>query len=204
MAQAVRVLRPGGALLVYGSPERLWMRHLKIIAAEWHFRPRLQAAHLVGVQAGRRLQDARDVQVRGAHGAPGVVRQAWGGACVQRRGWDGAVHRGGEGGGARQGRWPRDVRVPRQAVAPRATGGTSRARTPLQGARLRHAPVDEALKLCDRIVGIHSDAESTILVPFGGSGPSACPPRSLVAASSLTRKRSNTTSSSSAACGAGS
>lgn len=34
MAQAVRVLRPGGALLVYGSPERLWICHLKIIAAE--------------------------------------------------------------------------------------------------------------------------------------------------------------------------
>lgn len=34
MGQAMRVLRPGGALLVYGSSERLWICHLKIIAAE--------------------------------------------------------------------------------------------------------------------------------------------------------------------------
>ena len=34
LAEAARVLRPGGSLFIYGSPAKLWIARLKLIAAD--------------------------------------------------------------------------------------------------------------------------------------------------------------------------
>lgn len=34
LAEAARVLRPGGALFIYGSPAKLWICRLKLLAAD--------------------------------------------------------------------------------------------------------------------------------------------------------------------------
>ena len=192
MAQAVRVLRPGGALLVYGSPERLWIP---------------PQDHRGGGARPPSSSTSRGCTSRaatpGCAGCPSTrcawstwrVRQAWGGACVQRRGWRSRT-RGGEGGGARQGRGR--VTSESSTRSPRATGGTSR-RTPLQGAAYGTHP-----SMKPSSCATASSASTRIRVDdLGAFGADRVRVRRARWSPSSHEKRSNTTSRS-AACGAGS
>tara|TARA_Y100000992_G_C21268379_1_gene495207 strand:- start:1413 stop:2333 length:921 start_codon:yes stop_codon:yes gene_type:complete len=169
MAQAVRVLRAGGALLIYGSPERLWICHLKIIAAEELGLDFKQHISWVYKQGG-------DSRMRGM--SKYAVR-------MEHLEWfvkPGAEHVFNVEAGTEPYTEEEKVKALAKGVGRVTSESLDKGRPPCnwwdiprENSRSKERaygphPSMKPLKLCNRIVGIHSDVDSTILVPFGGSG----------------------------------
>jgi site-specific DNA-methyltransferase (adenine-specific)/adenine-specific DNA-methyltransferase len=186
LAEAERVLRPGGQLFVYGSPAKLWISRLKIIAADefrFDFKQHISWCYKQGgdsrfagmVQYAVRMEhlewfvkpvaaadaDAHTFNALEAAELYTLEERAEALAKGVGRVTEESLDRG---------RPPRNwVEIPRE---------NSRSIERKYGAH----PSMKPLKLCERIVAVHSNKGDCVLIPFGGSGSEA------VAASKLMRR----------------
>lgn len=172
LAEAERVLRPGGQLFIYGSPAKLWISRLKILAADefgFDFKQHISWCYKQGGDA--RFAGMVQYAVRMEH-LEWFVKPA-----IAGEGHTFNPHEAAEkytpeeerdalakGVGRvtaeslRQGRPPRNwVEIPRE---------NSRSFERRYGAH----PSMKPLKLCERLVLVHSNRGDRVLVPFGGSG----------------------------------
>lgn len=173
LAQARRLLRPGGQLFIYGSPAKLWISRLKIIAADefgFDFKQHISWCYTQGGDS--RFVGMQQYSVRMEHvewfvvpGAAGSVAHTFNAhAAAEPYSAEERATALAKGVGRvtdeslDKGRPPRNwVEIPRE---------NSRSVERKYGAH----PSMKPLKLCERIVGVHSHEADCVLVPFGGSG----------------------------------
>lgn len=169
MAEAARVLRPGGALFLYGSPVKLWIDRLKLVAADELGLEFVQHISWVYRQGGdSRLTGMLRYAVRMEHlewfVKPGGTPTFNPREAVQHYTEAEAAEALAKGAGRvtaeslARGRPPNNWwDIPRE---------NSRSRERRFGAH----PSMKPLKLCERIVAVHSNPGDLVVVPFGGSG----------------------------------
>ena len=169
LAEAVRVLKPGGALMLYGSPERLWICHLKIMCADEFGLEFKQHISWVYKQGGdSRMNNMVKYAVRMEHlewfvkpGAAHTFNLDAGTEAYAEAEFKEALAKGVGRVTAEslsRGKPPKNWwDIPRE---------NSRSKEREYGSH----PSMKPLRICDRIVGIHSNVGDTVLVPFGGSG----------------------------------
>ncbi|KOO34711.1 DNA adenine methyltransferase [Chrysochromulina tobinii] len=169
LAEAVRVLKPGGALMLYGSPERLWICHLKIMCADEFGLEFKQHISWVYKQGGdSRMNNMVKYAVRMEHlewfvkpGAGHTFNLDAGTEAYSEAEFKEALAKGVGRVTAEslsRGKPPKNWwDIPRE---------NSRSKEREYGSH----PSMKPLRICDRIVGIHSNVGDTVLVPFGGSG----------------------------------
>lgn len=169
MSEAVRVLRPGGSFFMYGSPVKLWIDRLKLLAADeldlvymqhisWVYRQGGDSRHTGMSMYSVRMEHLEWFTKPGArhtfhpekavdHYAPEELQRALakgaGRVTVET---------------LSRGRPPKNWwDIPRE---------NSRSKERRYGAH----PSMKPLKLCERIIAVHSNEGDSVLVPFGGSG----------------------------------
>lgn len=185
LAQVKRLLRPDGQLFIYGSPQRLWISRLKIMAADefgFTFKQHISWCYKQGGDA--RLSSMQQYAVRMEHvewfikaAASGPLKHTFN-ASVAAEPYSPEERKEALAKGVGRvtaealdnGRPPRNwFEIPRE---------NSRSVERRYGSH----PSMKPLALCSRIVGVHSNPGDTVVIPFGGSG-SEC-----VAAARLGRK----------------
>ena len=147
---SIAALRPGGSLFLYGSPAKLWIDRLKLVAAELGLEY-VQHISWVYKQGGdSRLTHMTSYSVRMEYlewfvkpGGPPTSRQ------------EGRIALGSAGPYVDADSWD----IPRE---------NSRSKERAYGPP--HHPSMKPLRLCDRLVEGHSRPGEVVLVPFGGSG----------------------------------
>ena len=147
---SIAALRPGGSLFLYGSPAKLWIDRLKLVAAELGLEY-VQHISWVYKQGGdSRLTHMTSYSVRMEYlewfvkpGGPPQSRQ------------EGRIALGSAGPYVDADWWD----IPRE---------NSRSKERAYGPP--HHPSMKPLRLCDRLVEGHSLRGQVVLVPFGGSG----------------------------------
>ena len=147
---SIAALRPGGSLFLYGSPAKLWIDRLKLVAAELGLEY-VQHISWVYKQGGdSRLTHMTSYSVRMEYlewfvkpGGPPTSRQ------------EGRIALGSAGPYVDADWWD----IPRE---------NSRSKERAYGPP--HHPSMKPLRLCDRLVEGHSRPGEVVLVPFGGSG----------------------------------
>ena len=196
LREAVRVLRPGGALFIYGSPAKLWICHLKLLAAElgldfkqhisWvykqggmprtehHCRACLRRAHAAHVclsamrPGDSRLKGMSAYSVRMEH-------LEW---FVQ----PGATHTFNAEAAAEPYTEAEAVEALAKGIGRVTPEALARGRPPRnwweiprENSRSKERaygvhPSMKPLKISERLVEVHSHRGNTVLIPFGGSG----------------------------------
>lgn len=172
LAEAQRVLRPGGQLFIYGSPAKLWISRLKILAADefgFDFKQHISWCYKQGGDS--RFAGMVQYAVRMEHLEWFVKPAPDGGAHTfnaheaaekytpeeKREALAKGVGRVTEES-LRQGRPPRNwVEIPRE---------NSKSVERRYGAH----PSMKPLAICERLVRVHSRRGDRVLIPFGGSG----------------------------------
>ena len=171
LAEAARVLRPGGSLFIYGSPAKLWIARLKLIAADecgLEFKQHLSWVYKQGGDA--RLKGMVTYSVRMEHiewfVKPGAAHTFNPAAAAEPYTEDERREALAKGVGRvtaeslDQGRPPRNWwEIPRE-------NSRSKER---QYSRTSMKP----LKLCERLLLVHSNPGDAVVIPFGGSGSEA-------------------------------
>ncbi len=169
LAEAVRVLKPGGALMLYGSPERLWISRLKIMCADEFGLDFKQHISWVYKQGGdSRMNNMVKYAVRMEHlewfvkpGAEHTFNLDAGTEAYTEAEFMEALAKGVgrvTPESLSRGKPPKNWwDIPRE---------NSRSKEREYGSH----PSMKPLRICNRIVGIHSNEGDTVLVPFGGSG----------------------------------
>jgi len=169
LRECVRVLRPGGALFLYGSPAKLWLCRLKLLAADELGLAFVQHISWVYKQGGdSRLKGMLAYSVRMEHlewfTKPGGQHTFNPHEAVEHytpEEFDEALAKGVgrvTPESLARGRPPKNWwDIPRE---------NSRSKERRYGAH----PSMKPLQICERIVKVHSDAGGCVLVPFGGSG----------------------------------
>lgn len=167
--ECARVLKPGGSLFIYGSPEKLWISRLKIIAADTCHLDFVQHLSWVYKSGGdARMKGMNKYSVRMEHCEwfvkPGGAHTFHASAAAEHYTEEEAALALAKGVGRvtpeslQQGRPPRNwFEIPRE---------NSRSKERKYGAH----PSMKPLALCDRLIQVHSNAGDTVLIPFGGSG----------------------------------
>ena len=181
MAQAVRVLKPGGSLFIYGSPAKLWICHLKLMAAEEFGLNFMQHIAWVYKQGGdARLTSMTSYSVRMEHlewfVKPGAAHTFNASAAAEPYTPEEAKEALAKGVG----------RVTPESIArgrpPRNWWEIARENSRSKERTFGAHPSMKPLRLCERVVAVHSNEGDTVLIPFGGSGSECC------AAASANRK----------------
>jgi site-specific DNA-methyltransferase (adenine-specific) len=169
MTEAARLLRPGGALFIYGSPVKLWIDRLKLLAADELGLEFVQHISWVYKQGGdSRLTGMTCYSVRMEHlewfVKPGGKHTFNPQEAVEHytpAEFDEALAKGVGRVTAEslsRGRPPNNWwDIPRE---------NSRSKERKFGAH----PSMKPLKLCERIMAVHSNWGDRVLIPFGGSG----------------------------------
>ncbi|KAG8470429.1 hypothetical protein KFE25_008850 [Diacronema lutheri] len=172
LAEAARVLRPAGQLFIYGSPAKLWIARLKILAADefgFDFKQHISWCYKQGGDS--RFASMAQYAVRMEHlewlikpAPPGVAHTFHACEAAEKYTAEETAEALAKGVGRvteeslRQGRPPRNwVEIPRE---------NSKSLERKYGAH----PCMKPLKLCERLVLVHSNRSDLVLVPFGGSG----------------------------------
>ena len=169
IAECVRVLKPGGALMIYGSPEKLWICHLKIMCAEefgLDFKQHISWCYKQGGDS--RMNNMVKYAVRMEHlewfTKPGAEHTFNIDAGTEQYSEADKLEALAKGVGRvteeslNRGKPPKNWwDIPRE---------NSRSKEREYGSH----PSMKPLRICDRVVGIHSNLGDTVLVPFGGSG----------------------------------
>ena len=172
LAEAARVLRPGGSLFIYGSPAKLWIARLKLIAADecgLEFKQHLSWVYKQGGDA--RLKGMVAYSVRMEHiewfVKPGAAHTFNPAAAAEPYTEDERREALAKGVGRvtaeslDQGRPPRNwFDLPRE---------NSRSKERQYGSH----PSMKPLKLCERLLLVHSNPGDAVVIPFGGSGSEA-------------------------------
>ena len=168
LLECVRVLRPGGSLFLYGSPAKLWICHLKLLAAElgMDFKQHISWVYKQGGDS--RLRGMTQYSVRMEHlewfVKPGgshtfnvdEATEAYTEAEFAEALAKGCGRVTAES--LQRGRPPRNWwDIPRE---------NSRSKERQYGLH----PSMKPLKICERLVLVHSNPGDTVVVPFGGSG----------------------------------
>lgn len=169
MREAVRVLKPGGQLLLYGSPEKLWIARLKLMAVDEFGLDFMQHVSWIFSQGGdARLVGMIKYAVRMEHlewfvkpGAQHVFNALEGAEMYTEEEKKVALAKG-VGRvtleSLDKGRPPKNwLDIPRE---------NSRSKERQYGAHPSMKPV----KLCEKLVKVHSNVGAQVLIPFGGSG----------------------------------
>jgi DNA modification methylase len=169
MAEAARVLKPGGALFLYGSPVKLWIDRLKLLAADELGLEFVQHISWVYRQGGdSRLTGMTRYSVRMEHlewfVKPGGRHTFNPREAVEHYTADEAAEALAKGAG----------RVTAESLArgrpPKNWWDIPRENSRSRERRFGPHPSMKPLKLCERIVAVHSNRRDSVLVPFGGSG----------------------------------
>lgn len=169
LRECERVLRPGGALLLYGSPCRQWYARMSILLEDELAMQLVQHLAWVYTQGGdARLNQMRSYAVR--HEQLGWFEKPEGGRtfnaveAAEQYSVDEMSMALAKGKGRvtveslRNGRPPRSfIDIPRE---------NSRSKERAHG---KH-PSMKPLSLCNRLVRVHSNVDDLVLVPFAGSG----------------------------------
>jgi DNA modification methylase len=180
LAEAVRVLRPGGALLIYGSPERTWIARLTVLLEDKFNMRIVQTLCWVYSQGGgSRVSNMNKLAVQ--HELllwvekPGGLRTFNAAECVEHYLDDERAMALAKGKGRvsesslDRGRPPRSfLDFPRE---------NSRSNERKYG---KH-PSMKPLALCEHLVKLYSNKDNVVMIPFAGSGSE------LLAASKLGR-----------------
>ena len=169
LAEAVRVLRPGGALLVYGSPERSWIARLAILLEDelgmtlvqnlsWVYNQgggsRVSSMQKYAVQHELLLWMQKPGGTRTYNAEAGVEHYAEEDRAVALAKGVGRVTEA----SLDRGRPPRSfLDFARE---------NSRSKERQHGTH----PSMKPLKLCAHLIGLHSNPGDTVFVPFVGSG----------------------------------
>jgi len=172
LSECVRALRPGGALLLYGSPCRTWMARMALLLVDELGMNHVQDMPWVYTQGGdARLENMKEYAVRHERlvwfekPPSSDEKRTFNAGCATEsytdedravalakgkgRVTDEALDRG---------RPPRTfIDIPRE---------NSRSKERQYG---KH-PSMKPLALCERLVKVHSNEGDTVLVPFAGSG----------------------------------
>lgn len=173
LAEAVRILRDGGALLVYGSPCEAWMARMTVLLVDELGMRLVQDMPWVYTQGGdTRWETMRQYAVRherlvwfekpSSTDTSGRVFNAQAVAEHYSEADRATALSKGRGrvtsASLDKGRPPRTfIDIPRE---------NSRSREREYG---KH-PSMKPLALCERLVKVHSNADDTVVVPFAGSG----------------------------------
>jgi site-specific DNA-methyltransferase (adenine-specific) len=172
LAEAWRVLRPGGQLFIYGSPAKLWIDRLKIVAADefgFDFKQHISWCYKQGGDS--RFTGMVQYAVRMEHlewfvkpAAKGTMHTFNAEAAAEHYSAEERAEALAKGVGRvtdeslSRGRPPRNwVEIPRE---------NSRSLERKYGAH----PSMKPLKLCERLVAVHSNVGDRVVIPFGGSG----------------------------------
>ena len=169
LTEVVRILKPGGTLLFYGSPCKLWVSRMNVLLEDELRMSHVQSLSWVYTQGG----DARMENMR-AYATRHELLEWWTkpGAVFTFNGQDAAEHYTDEDRAVAlakgKGRVTEDAlnrgRPPRTFIdIPREN---SRSTERKYG---KH-PSMKPLPLCDRLVKVHSNDGDLIVVPFAGSG----------------------------------
>ena len=165
---SVAALRPGGSLFIYGSPAKLWICHLKILAAELGLEFKQHISWVYKQGGDSRLKGMTAYSVRMEHlewfvkpGAPHTFNAE---AAAEPYTEAEAAEALAKGVGRvtaealSRGRPPRNWwEIPRE---------NSRSKERQYGLH----PSMKPLKICERLVEVHSRPGELVLIPFGGSG----------------------------------
>ena len=169
LVEAVRVLRPGGALLVYGSPCRQWVARMSLLLEDELGMRLVQHLPWIYTQGGdARMESMREYAVRHEQlvwfEKPGGARTFHAAAAAEHYSADDRAVALAKGKGRvsdaalDRGRPPRTfIDVPRE---------NSKSKERAYGAH----PSMKPLALCERLVRVHTDPGDRVVVPFAGSG----------------------------------
>ena len=169
LQQCARILRPGGSLFLYGSPAKLWICRLKLLAADvcgLEFKQHISWVYKQGGDS--RLTGMTMYSVRMEHlewfvkpGGPHTFNAT---AAAEKYTEAEKVEALAKGVGRvtpeslERGRPPRNWwDIPRE---------NSKSKERAFGIH----PSMKPLQICDRIVAVHSNPGDRVVVPFGGSG----------------------------------
>jgi site-specific DNA-methyltransferase (adenine-specific) len=168
LAESARVLRPGGALFIYGSPAKLWICHLKLLAAELGLEFKQHISWVYKQGGDSRLKGMTAYSVRMEHlewfVKPGAAHTFNADAAAEPYTEAEFAEALAKGVGRvtpeslSKGRPPRNWwEIPRE---------NSRSKERAYGLH----PSMKPLKICERLVEVHSRRGESVLIPFGGSG----------------------------------
>ncbi len=172
LSECVRVLRPAGALLLYGSPCRTWMARMTLVLVDEMGMRMIQDMPWVYTQGGdARLENMKEYAVRHERlvwfekPPTGDYKRTFNAqAAVEYYTDEDRAVALAKGKGRvtnealDRGRPPRSfIDLPRE---------NSRSKERLYG---KH-PSMKPLALCERLVKVHSNEDDLLLIPFAGSG----------------------------------
>lgn len=172
LSEVVRLLRPGGALLLYGSPCRTWIARMTVFLVDSLGMSLVQDLPWIYRQGGdARMQTMKEYAVRHERlvwfekpSAPGSGRTFDALSAADPYSEEDRAKALAKGKGRvtnaslDAGRPPRTfIDIPRE---------NSRSKERRHGSH----PSMKPLPLCDRLIKVHSRPGDTVLVPFAGSG----------------------------------
>ncbi len=182
--EAVRTLRPGGALLIYGSPERTWLARLLIMCVDEFGLNHVQKLVWAFGQGGdARLGTMKSYAVRHEE----LVWFEKPATATQKRTFNATAITSHYTEAEMQVALKKGVgRVKRESLE-RGRPPTTHVEIPRENSCSKerrygkHASM-KPLKLCERLVRAHSNENDVVVVPFAGSGSE------LVTAAKLNRR----------------
>lgn len=182
--EAVRTLRPGGALLIYGSPERTWLARILIMCVDEFQLTHVQTLAWIYSQGGdARLGTMKSYSVRHEELA-WLEKPA---TATQTRTFNAAAIASHYTEAEMQVALKKGVgRVTRESLE-RGRPPTTHVDVPRENScskerRYGKHCAMKPLKLCERLVRAHSNENDVVVIPFAGSGSE------LVTAAKLNRR----------------
>ena len=169
LAEATRVLRPGGALLIYGSPERTWIARLTVMLEDEFKMNVVQTLCWVYSQGGgSRVSSMSKLAVQHElilwTEKPGGRRIFNAADCVEHYREDERAVALAKGKGRVSGDSLDRGRPPRSFLDFPRENSRSNER------KYGNHPSMKPLALCDHLVKLYSNPGGTVVVPFAGSG----------------------------------
>lgn len=172
LSQCVRCLRPGGGLLVYGSPCRIWMARMTILLVDKLGMEHVQDMPWCYLQGGdARMENMKQYAVR-------HERLVWfekpckEGFSRTFNAQQAAEHYSDEDRAVALAKGT--GRVTNEALdrgrPPRTFIDIPRVNSKSKEREYGKHPSMKPLKLCERLIKVHSNEDDVVLVPFAGSG----------------------------------